>query len=174
VGTEKKLDIKEKAESQLNVFEKIVNKIPGFKGYFKRELRRDSDKLQRDYIAEKLANVKNKLNLIIKEVAKEKRLDLLSDYDEMMRGLEKIINEVRYADRGYSGFFDLMKIKEEQLDEVYHFDAQILENVTELVQKFEILNADPLNKNEVRLLKINLDKIEAEFKSRMEILCGWK
>ena len=53
------MDIKENAKSQLNVFEKIVGKIPGFKGYFERELRRDSDKLQRDYIAEKLGNIKN-------------------------------------------------------------------------------------------------------------------
>jgi len=168
------LDIKEKAKSQLNVFEKIVNSIPGFKGYFERELRRDSDKLQRDFIVEKMQNVRAKLVNIIKEVAKAKRLDLLSDYDEIMRGLEKLINEIRYADRGYSGFFDLMKITEEQLDEIYRFDAGLLEKVTEFVQKFEILNTDPLNRNEVRLLKINLDKIEAEFKSRVEILCGWK
>lgn len=168
------MDIKDKAKSQLNILEKIVNTIPGFKGYFERELRRDSDKLQREHIVEKLGNVKDKLNIIIKEVAKEKRLDLLSDYDEIMRGLEKFLNEIKYADRGYSGFFDLIKIKEEQLDEIYNFDAQILENVTEFVQKFAVLKSDPLNKSEVRLIKINLDKIEAEFKTRAEILCGYK
>ncbi len=167
------MDTMKNAEDQINIIEKIIVSIPGFKGYYQREFRRDSDKLQRDFIIARLSDAKNKLSLIIKEVAREKRLDLLTDYDEIMREMDRFINEVNYADSGYSGFFDPVKIKESQLEEIYRFDADLLEHVLEFSRKMEILSSDPLNKNEVRLVKGNLDNITAGFKSRNEILHGF-
>jgi hypothetical protein len=49
----------------------------------------------------------------------------------------------------------------------------LLEHVLEFSRKMEILSSDPLNKNEVRLVKGNLDNITAGFKSRNEILHGF-
>lgn len=160
----------EKDKTQMNALERIIRWIPGFKGYFQREDRRDSDLLQREFMVEKVNRVKDRIQELIKGVAREKRLDLLTDYDEIMRGLEKLANEVRYADRGYSGFFDLVKISEEQLDEIYQFDSEMVEKVFEFLETFDKLCTDPQNKTKLRCLKDYLDHMELNFKERNDIL----
>lgn len=168
------MDIKKKAENQLNTAEKLLKSIPGFKGYYDREMRRDSDHVQRQFIADKMRNLKGDLQKVIRDVAREKRLDLLTEYDEVLRGIDKFINEVKYANRGYSGFFDLLKIEETQLEAVYQFDIQVLENIEEFVRKFGILSNDPLNLNQVRLFRNSLDQIESLFRDRNAILNQWQ
>ncbi len=167
------MDIKDEANTRLNAFEKIIHSIPGFKGYYERELRRDSDQVQREFIVAKMRQVKDQIQMLIKEVAREKRLDLLTDYDEVMRGLEKFINEVRYADKGYSGFFDLVKITQTQLEEIYQFDSAMVEKVFDFLEKFKNLSIDPLDKTELRYLKKNLEHMELTFRERDEILQGF-
>jgi hypothetical protein len=167
------LEKKKETKSQMNVFERLIQSIPGFKGYFQKELRRDSDQLQREFMVEKMSRVKDQIQDLIKSVAREKRLDLLTDYDEVMRGLEKFANEVRYADRGYSGFFDLVKISRDQLDEIYQFDFDMVERVFEFMETFKKLSANPLDKTELRFLKKKLDHMELNFRERNDILKGF-
>lgn len=158
---------------QMNAFERIIRSIPGFKGYFQREERRDSDQLQREFMVEKMNRVKNQIQELIKDVAREKRLDLLTDYDEILRGLEKFTNELRYADRGYSGFFDLVKISQSRLEEIYQFDSDMLEKVFEFLDTFKKLSDHPLNKTALRCLKDNLDHMGLNFRERSDILKGF-
>lgn len=167
------MDIRKNSEDRMNTIDKIIMSIPGFRGYYQREFRRDSDKLQREFIIGKLRDIKNKLTDIIKEVAQKKRLDLLTDYDEIMREMDKFINEVKYADSGYSGFFDLVKIDESQLEAIYSFDVDLLDQVLGFSLKMETLSAEPLNRAEVRLVKNNLVNIVTGFKNRNEILHGF-
>lgn len=168
------MDIKEKAESQLTALERLIHSLPGFKGYYEREMRRDSDHIQRQFIADKMRNLKSDMQKVIREVAREKRLDLLTEYDEVLRGIDKFINEVTYANRGYSGFFDLLKIEESQLEAIYQFDIQVIENIEEFVRKFDMISNDPLNINQVRLFRNSLDQIESVFRDRNAILNQWQ
>ena len=43
--------ILDKARAGQSSLEQLVNSIPGFKGYREKELRRDADRLQREYLA---------------------------------------------------------------------------------------------------------------------------
>ena len=104
--------------------ERILHKIPGFKGYFERELRRDSDRLQREFIVTQLRKVKSGMNKVIQAASRQKDFDLLREYDLFAKALDKTIGAIRYADQGYSGFFDLIKIREAELDKVYELDAR--------------------------------------------------
>ncbi len=85
------MDIKERAREQLNGLEKILHKIPGFKGYYERELRRDSDRLQREFIVKQLRKVKTGMNKVIQAAARAKDFDLLREYDLFVRALDKTI-----------------------------------------------------------------------------------
>ena len=60
-------DLHEKAVGQRNFVESIAAKIPGFKGYMDKELRRDADKIQREFCANKLLNQKNAVKSALKE-----------------------------------------------------------------------------------------------------------
>ena len=46
--------ILDKARAGQNALEQIANAIPGFQGYREKELRRDADRLQREYLASRL------------------------------------------------------------------------------------------------------------------------
>ena len=121
------MDIQEKARDNMNWFERILHKIPGFKGYYEKEFRRDADRLQRECIVSQLQEVKKSLNRVIQAVSRQKKLELLTEYDLFAKSLQNSINGVRYADQGYSGFFDLLKIKESELDAVYRLDGEMID-----------------------------------------------
>ena len=46
--------IDSRIEESKNWFERAAEHVPGYKGYKKKELRREADKLQREYVAERL------------------------------------------------------------------------------------------------------------------------
>ena len=58
------MSILDKARAGENQLERLVNMIPGFKGYRDKELRRDADRVEREHIASQLEEVKKPLNLL--------------------------------------------------------------------------------------------------------------
>jgi hypothetical protein len=98
------MDSKDKAREQLNWLERVLHKIPGFRGYYERELRRDSDRLQREFIVTQLRQVKTGLNDVLQAASRKKDFGLLQACDRFGKELDAGIGEIRYADQGYSGF----------------------------------------------------------------------
>ncbi len=167
------MDIKEKASGQLNWLEKILHKIPGFQGYYQRELRRDSDRLQREFIVKQLRKVKSGLNGVLQAASRQKNFELLQVCDLFGKSLEKSIGEIRYADQGYSGFFDLIKIKEADLDMVYEWDVKIAEMAIRFTEEFKNVVDSPLAPPRLDTLQEHLDQINAAFEQRTALLKGY-
>ena len=168
------MDIKEKARGQLNWLERILHKIPGFQGYYERELRRDSDRLQREFIVKELRKVKAGLNEVLQAASRQKNFELLQIYDRFGKSLDKSIGEIRYAVQGYSGFFDLVKIKEVELDAAYELDAKIAEAVVLFSDGFKDLAATPLEASRLDPLRDHLDQINGLFAKRNALLKGYE
>ena len=168
------MDIKDKARGQLNWLERILHKIPGFQGYYERELRRDSDRLQREYIVKQLRWAKNELNGVLQAASRKKDFELLRAYDQFGRALDKSIGEIRYADQGYSGFFDLIKIKEAELDAVYELDAKIADAADRFRDNFKKLAAAPLESSGSGPLQQSLEQVVALFEQRTALLKGYE
>jgi hypothetical protein len=168
------MDIQEKATEKMTWFERVLHKIPGFKGYYEREFRRDADRLQREFIVKQLREIKNNLNLVIQNVSRKKNLELLTEYDLFAKGLEKTINEIRYADQGYSGFFDLIKIKEAELDSIYQLDGEIVDLAGRFNDEFKKLSAQPLERIRLETLGEYLAQIDAMFAKRSALLKGYQ
>jgi hypothetical protein len=166
------MDIKERAREQLNWLERILHKLPGFKGYYERELRRDSDRLQREYILKQQRKVKSGMNKLIQAAARAKDFDLLREYDLFVREIDRSIGALRYADQGYSGFFDLVKIREPELDRVYEQDALAMDAAETLVAEFKKLSAAPLDPSGLVSLREALARIDDLFEKRTALLKG--
>lgn len=164
------MSIKEKAQEQFNGFERLLHKIPGFKGYYDRELRRDADKLQREYMAQQLHDVKGRLDEAVRAISRRGDFDLLNECGDLQKQIEKLVGEIRYADRGYSGFFDLVKIKEAELDAVYDFDAALLDAVLVFVQGFDPAACDAAV---VRTWQDRVREISERFHKRRDLLNGF-
>jgi hypothetical protein len=123
------MDILDKARAGQNALERIANAIPGFKGYRERELRRDADKLQREHLALRLEDAKRVLNELANAATRAGSLDSINGIETARKRLDKAAARLRYADRGYAGFFDAVKVDEATLGRVYEFGAGLISDV---------------------------------------------
>jgi hypothetical protein len=57
------------------------------------------------------------------------QIEFLDDLERAASKLQLLIDRVKTASYGYAGLFDALKIKEEQLDMLYDFDARMLASV---------------------------------------------
>jgi len=166
--------ILDKARAGRNLLERIVDKIPGFKGYQERELRRDADQLQREHLANRLDANKRALNDVAVAATRAGSMDLINDVETGRKRLDKLIARVRYADRGYSAFFDTVKIDEAVLERVYQFDLGLLEGVEEIeLAAHKAATASEVTAA-VRELTARIDAMDARLADREAILSGVK
>ena len=121
--------ILDKARAGQNALERLANAIPGFKGYRERELRRDADRQQREHLAGRLEANKRVLDELADRATRGGSLDAINDVEAARKRLDRVAARLRYAERGYSGFFDAVKVDEAVLDRLYQFDLSLLENV---------------------------------------------
>jgi hypothetical protein len=155
------------------VIESILRYIPGFRGYLEREYRRDSDKLQRDWLADRLQKSKRKLDDVSRRLADETRLDELPLCDRLRARLDKFIGRIRGAMRGYSGFFDLVNVDVALLDRVYEHDVKLMEQVEAVAEAVEHLPADPGQlRQAIHGVTAQLDAVEEAWAIRADILRG--
>jgi hypothetical protein len=120
---------------QRNWLERLGDKIPGYSGYIDRERRRDIDKLHREHLADRLRSFKAPLTDVIRELTNSGRLFEAGPIDLAVKKLDRLENRVRFASYGYSGFFDVIKIEQAQLDRIYQFDLALVEHVDKIEAK---------------------------------------
>ena len=154
----------DKARAGQNALEQIVSAIPGYKGYRDRELRRDADRLEREHLAERLETCKKGLNEAAAAVTRSGNLDAINDIETARKRLDKAIARIRHADRGYSGFFDAVKVDEAALARVYEFDLGLVGGVEEVVAAG----------GDVKALIARIDAMDARLSEREAILAGIK
>jgi len=160
----------DKARAGQNALERLANEIPGFKGYREKELRRDADRLQREHLASRLEESRRSLDSLAAAASRTGALDAISDIETARKRLERVVNRIRYADRGYAGFFDTIKVSEESLDRVYRFDLELLADV-EAARK-AAGEAASAGGAAVQAMIGRLDALDAHMADREAILSG--
>ncbi|PYQ05616.1 MAG: hypothetical protein DMF82_08145 [Acidobacteria bacterium] len=166
--------ILDKARAGQNALEKLANAIPGFKGYRERELRRDADRQQREHLASRLEANKKALNELADQATRGGALDVINDVEAARKRLDRVSARVRYAERGYSGFFDAVKVDETVLGRIYQFDLSLLEGVeavrtaTEAVRAAGAAGARPA----LQAVTAAVDALDARLNEREAVLRG--
>jgi hypothetical protein len=161
--------ILDKARTSQNALEKLANAIPGFAGYREKELRRDADRLQREFLAARLDGAKKSLDAAANAVSRSGALDAINDIETARKRLDKESNRIRYADRGYAGFFDAVKVKEDVLGRVYHFDLELLGGVDSVLAAASFASTRP---EAIRETITALDALDDRLAEREAILSG--
>jgi hypothetical protein len=110
-------------------FSKLLSHVPGFHGYMEKETRRDADKLIRDTLATKLDQQLTRITGLQSDLIDSGGLDFVDDVEGASVKLRTFIARVKTAPRGYGGLFDPVHVREEQLDQLYNFDAQLFGEV---------------------------------------------
>ena len=122
----------EDARERRNTLEELVDRIPGFRGYQDRELRREVDRMQREHMAREVEALKVALRKRSSAYTDAGRIQDLTLFDRLDRRLDGLSQRLRFADYGHSGLFDAVKIYEEELEKLYQFDLSLLQDLGEL------------------------------------------
>ena len=164
--------ILDKARAGQNALEQLVDRIPGFQGYQEKELRRDADRLQREYLASRLEESKKGLDGLAAAASRAGGLDAINDVETARKRLDKVAARIRYADRGYAGFFATIKVDEAALDRVYRYDLGLLQGVDEARAALAAGTASP--GQAVKDMIGRLDALDAALAERESMLNGIK
>jgi hypothetical protein len=166
------------AKSQMRLSERIAAALPGFRGYKEKELRRESDKLIRNHLYLKLSRDKDNIRLISQRIADKRYFDVITDVDRLVAKMDRITEKVNHASYGYSGFYDVVKIKEENLDRMIAYDNGLFDGVNALTDaidslKTQLVGGDYTNlKDKVQAVNDKLDLLEDTFDKRQEVILG--
>ena len=166
-------DIFEKVVSEQDIFKKILSKLPGFKGYFERSDRRAADKMLREMISDHYQQQWSRLSGIQRDLVNAGRIEVLDDIETASVKIRTFIDKVRTASYGYAGFFDAVKIKEDDLTQVYQYDLTLLTLLDTIAAAIDNLEAsvdtDGLPAAIRNLVQRAQDSLDA-FNKRSEIM----
>ncbi len=121
------MDLRETVGANLSGLESLVHKIPGYKGYKDKELRREADKLLRTEVANKFDDQRKRLTELQNQLISQGQIEFLDDLERVAMKLQLAIDRIKTASYGYAGLFDAVKVKEDQLDALYEFDEKMLD-----------------------------------------------
>jgi hypothetical protein len=134
-------DLFDQVTSDDDPISKLLSKIPGFKGYIERSNRREADKLLREQIASEFDILRTRVGQLQEGFASAGELSFLDDLEKAVMKLQTFIDKVSNAGYGYSGFFDAIKINEEELAKIYQFDLALLEEGDEIGRAIDNVSA---------------------------------
>jgi hypothetical protein len=162
----------------MRLSERVAAALPGFRGYKEKELRRESDKLVRNNLNLKLTKDKDDVRVISQKISDKRYMDVLVDMDRLTAKMDRITEKVNHASYGYSGFFDIVKIKEENLDRMITFDNQLLDEVNALTAaigdlKTQLLSNNFANlKDKIQTVSDKFELLEDTFDNREQVIQG--
>ena len=105
-------DMFDKVTSQQDIIKKLLSKIPGFSGYIERENRRSSDKILRDTVSSRLEDVWKRISSLQRDLLNQGEIRVIDDLEAAAIKFRQVIDRIKKASYGYSGFFDAVKINE--------------------------------------------------------------
>jgi len=171
-------DVYAQSKSQMRLSERVAAALPGFRGYKEKELRRESDKLVRNNLNLKLTKDKDDVRVISQKISDKRYMDVLVDMDRLTAKMDRITEKVNHASYGYSGFYDIVKIKEENLDRMITFDNQLLDEVNALTAaigdlKTQLLSNNFANlKDKIQTVSDKFELLEDTFDNREQVIQG--
>jgi uncharacterized protein YukE len=161
-------DAMERARAARNVLERLGKKVPVFSGYLDRELTREIDQLVRAHLANSLdaarASVAEYTRTL--HLGAAGRIERLGSLDKELGALA---NAVRHASSGYAGLFDAMKVKQEQLEAIYHLEVTFVEDVEAVAEAAEHLSEGD---DALDTLSKAVAKLRVRFEGRDQALKG--
>ncbi|MCH5375117.1 MAG: hypothetical protein JJ992_14180 [Planctomycetes bacterium] len=162
-----------KHSEQRGIVESILRYIPGFRGYLEKDYRQESDRLARQAMADRLQEGKQALDHFMLKLVNAGQLDPLTDCERVKTRIDSLILKMRSAVRGYSGFFDYVRVDEDLLDQVYENDMALIQDVEGLAATIEQLAAkpDPATTSIDDILG-RIEDIDRKFARRGQLLNG--
>lgn len=155
-------DPMDKVTEEKDLLGKLQNSVAGFVGYYDRERRRDADKLLRDTVADRYEEQWDRVSAIQAQMVAGKMLEFVDDVEVAAIKIRTFVDRVRGAPRGYAGFFDAVRINQDELDSLYQYDLELLDNVDRVAEAVDGLETAMSNRDDLPAAIDNLVKAATE------------
>jgi len=171
-------DMYDKIESESTGIGDLLSNIPGFSGYMERGRRREADQLLRETITSRLEESRLQLSNVHKELGRDivKAMDYAEPLGTTDTRLMGLIGKINDAPEGYAGFFDAVKVKEDDLARVYAFDESMLAYAEQIAADIDALEEAVLEHSDIaggiQTLDSTLREANTAFSGRQEVLSG--
>ncbi len=169
-------DIKHKSERQRNLFERILESVPGFRSYLSKERSRESDQKEREYISRTLQENVSDLRDLSRELSRSGALNLLDELETVEKRIRRLADRIKHANYGYSGFFDTIKVEDPELTRLYEFDTSMLEATESVRDRIDALDEvrDDEEKLEqrIKILQDRLKELDRTWNERKDLITG--
>lgn len=132
-------------ERKINLFDKIGNLIPGYKGYVIRDEKRNTDKKFRDELVSRLNQSEEYLIRYQKELVSSNDVTNLTLWEQARKALNTISTKIKYTTYGESSYFSEKQLKENELDAIYNIDLELTEKVSLIVKTIQVEITEPMS-----------------------------
>ncbi len=170
------MDLRDRIDDAASGFEELVGRIPGYSGYKEKERRREADALLREHLAREFETQWRSINDLKSQMLIGPAMSYLDDVGKAGRRLQTLIDKIKAAAQGYAGFFDAIKVKEDELDALYRFDHDMLDRVGEVSTAIEAVQTALDNEEgiapAIRGLTRTIDELITLFDKRKDVITG--
>lgn len=112
---------------------KLMEKVPPFRGYLENITIWEADKMIREELARRLSEVKSPVNKAVKVAGEDVRAGkAISALEGLLNQVDKVANQVRFADYGHSAITAKIKIRAEDLARLLAADRQMFGRLEEV------------------------------------------
>ena len=170
----------EKAKEEMRLSERIVAALPLFRGYKEKELRRESDRLIRNHLYQRLTEARKDLKEIFQKLSDNRIQEVLTDMDRFIMRFDRITEKINHASYGYAGFFNIVKVDEPKLDKMIEFDNGLLAEVEKIVEETTAFKKEVMKQKfekageRIQSLSDMVEELEENFNGREELILGVK
>lgn len=155
---------------------KLLSNIPGFSGYIERVNRRSADKLLRDTVAHRFEELYKRSSRLQADIVSEGGIEFVDDLEKATLQIRIFADKIRNATYGYSGFFDAVKINEEELAKLYAFDSAFFDIADQINAGLDTVEAsigqEDALKAAIRNVVTLAREATAAFERRYEVING--
>lgn len=133
-------DLYDQIVNQRGSFEKLMLKVPGYKGYKDASDRRAADRMVREHVVALLREQMTRLVGVEKKILNAGGLSQASATKDGKQKFQLFIDRVATAMPGYAGFFDAQKVGQAELEKIYNFDAALITYVDKFREAIDALD----------------------------------
>ena len=166
----------ERIKSERGRLESFLGKLPGYKGYKEKEMRREADTLVRNALVRDFSEQLNRITPIQNTLIDNGSIELMEPLGAVKTALQTLIDRIRNAAQGYSGFFDAVRVKEDDLDKLEQFDQQLVGEIAKVSASIDALDAAVQANAEVKPAIANtrstIQEVVALFNKRASVITG--
>ena len=168
-------DLMNKAKDQMNVLERVVAGVPGYKGYKEKELRRETDRTLRAVLTRQIEDQKTRLTELQLDLISSGQLGLMDDMERCATKMQILADSIRTASYGYAPLFDDVRVKEAELDALAQFDQGLavgVERIKTILDTMGTLAGRPEQDwmESIRALNTTVENLNTEFGHRREVI----